>query len=184
MSPATSSLQVLYNPRRYVCRAAGLSHTTLPPFASCMCLSEDTQVEQLVKNSPASTRDVRDTVFIPGLGRSPGRRNGDPLQYSCLRIPWTEEPGGLQSTGSKELGMTEQLKHTHTLLSRFFSQCFLFLGVGDWTMGHTKSWFPDQGLNPCPLKWKCGVSTTGPPGQFRVRSFEGRLHLQCVHLRP
>ena len=33
-------------------------------------------------------------------------------------------------------------------------------------MGHTKSWFPDQGLNPCPLKWKCGVSTTGPPGQF------------------
>ena len=103
MSPATSSLQVLYNPRRYVCRAAGLSHTTLPPFASCMCLSEDTQVEQLVKNSPASTRDVRDTVFIPGLGRSPGRRNGDPLQYSCLRIPWTEEPGRLQTTGSQRV---------------------------------------------------------------------------------
>ena len=26
MSPATSSFQVLHNPRRYVCRAAGLSH--------------------------------------------------------------------------------------------------------------------------------------------------------------
>ena len=133
------------------------------------------------KESSCSTGDP---CSIPRSGRSPGEGNGNPLQYSCLRIPWTEEPGGLQSTGSKELGMTEQLKHTHTLLSRFFSQCFLFLGVGDWTMGHTKSWFPDQGLNPCPLKWKCGVSTTGPPGQFRVRSFEGRLHLQCVHLRP
>ena len=32
----------------------------------------------------------------PGLGRSPGEWNGNPLQYSCLRIPWTEEPGGLQ----------------------------------------------------------------------------------------
>ena len=93
----------LDNPRRYLCRAAGLSHTTLPPFASCMCLSEDTQVEQLVKNSPASARDARDTVFIPGLGRSPGRRNGDPLQYSCLRIPWTEEHGRLQTTGSQRV---------------------------------------------------------------------------------
>ena len=29
------------------------------------------------------------------------------------RTPWTEEPGGLQSWGYKELDMTEQLKHTH-----------------------------------------------------------------------
>ena len=33
---------------------------------------------------------------IPGSGRSPGEGNGNPLQYS-----WTEEPGGLQSTGSR-----------------------------------------------------------------------------------
>ena len=26
-----------------------------------------------------------------------GEGNGNPLQYSCLEIPWTEEPGGLQS---------------------------------------------------------------------------------------
>ena len=32
---------------------------------------------------------------IPGSGRSPGEGNGNPLQYS-----WTEEPDGLQSTGS------------------------------------------------------------------------------------
>ena len=35
----------------------------------------------VVKNPPASGRDVG---FIPGLGRSPGGGNGNPLQYSCL----------------------------------------------------------------------------------------------------
>ena len=41
-----------------------------------------------------------------GSGRSPGEGNGNPLQYSCLEIPWTEEPGGLQTMGSQELNMT------------------------------------------------------------------------------
>ena len=31
-------------------------------------------------------------------------RNGTPLQYSCLEIPWTGEPGGLQSMGSLRVG--------------------------------------------------------------------------------
>ena len=33
-----------------------------------------------------------------------GEGNGTPLQYSCLENPWTEEPGGLQSTGSLRVG--------------------------------------------------------------------------------
>ena len=37
--------------------------------------------------------------LIPGLGRSPGVRHGNPLQYSCLENPKTEEPGKLQSMG-------------------------------------------------------------------------------------
>ena len=41
---------------------------------------------------------------IPGSGRSPREGNGYPLQYSCQRIPWTEEPGGLQSMGSQRVG--------------------------------------------------------------------------------
>ena len=36
------------------------------------------------KNTPASTRDVRGLGLIPGLGRSPGEGNGNPLQCSCL----------------------------------------------------------------------------------------------------
>ena len=38
----------------------------------------------VVKNPPANAGGARDTVSIPGLGRSPGGRNGDPLQYPCL----------------------------------------------------------------------------------------------------
>ena len=38
----------------------------------------------VVKNLPASARDVRDVSLTPGSGRSPGAGNGNPLQYSCL----------------------------------------------------------------------------------------------------
>ena len=58
----------------------------------------------VVKNSSADAGDTRDTGLIPGLGRSPGEGNGNPLQYSCLEIPWTEEPGGLQSTRPQRVG--------------------------------------------------------------------------------
>ena len=30
---------------------------------------------------------VGDPDSIPGLGRSPGERNGNPVQYSCLKHP-------------------------------------------------------------------------------------------------
>ena len=41
---------------------------------------------------------------LPGLSGKPmycyqEKGSGNPLQYSCLEIPWTEEPGGLQSMG-------------------------------------------------------------------------------------
>ena len=41
----------------------------------------------VVKNTPGNAGDIRDTSSIPGLGRSPGGGNGDPIQYSCLENP-------------------------------------------------------------------------------------------------
>ena len=38
----------------------------------------------VVKNLSANAGDARDVGSIPGLGRSPGEGNGNPLQYSCL----------------------------------------------------------------------------------------------------
>ena len=41
----------------------------------------------VVKNLPVNAGDVRDTGSIPILGRSPGKGNGNPLQYFCLENP-------------------------------------------------------------------------------------------------
>ena len=41
----------------------------------------------MVKNSPTNARHTGDVGLIPGLGRSPGRGNGNPFQYSCLETP-------------------------------------------------------------------------------------------------
>ena len=47
----------------------------------------------VVKNPPADAGGARDASSIPGLGRSPGEGNGNPLQYPCWEIPLTEETG-------------------------------------------------------------------------------------------
>ena len=38
----------------------------------------------MVKNMPAMAGDLRDSVWIPGLARSPGGGHGNPVQCSCL----------------------------------------------------------------------------------------------------
>ena len=61
----------------------------------------------VVKNSPANAGDLKDAGSVPGSGRSCGGEHGNPLLYSCLENPWTEEPGGLQSVGLQESDTTE-----------------------------------------------------------------------------
>ena len=39
---------------------------------------------------------------------------------------------------------------------------FYFIFLTEW---HAESWFHDQGLNLCPLRWKHGFLTTGLPGR-------------------
>ena len=50
------------------------------------------EVAPVVKNLPASSGDARDVGSIPGLGRSPGLGNGNPLHYSCLENPMDRRP--------------------------------------------------------------------------------------------
>jgi len=45
----------------------------------------------MVKNFPANAGDTRDIDLIPGLGRSPGIRNDNLLQCSCLENPVDRE---------------------------------------------------------------------------------------------
>ena len=69
----------------------------------------------VVKNLPASAGDPRDKGSIPRSGRSPGVGNGNPLKYSCLENPWTEEPDGLLPMGYSPWGPKEPdvTKHAH-----------------------------------------------------------------------
>ena len=57
----------------------------------------------MVKNPPANPGDIRDTGSIPGSGRSPGGGHGTHSSILAWRIPWTEEPGRLQSIGSQRV---------------------------------------------------------------------------------
>ena len=54
--------------------------------------------------------------FNPWIGKIPGEGNGYPLQYSCLKNPWTEEPGGLWSTGSQRVGHDWACTHEATFI--------------------------------------------------------------------
>ena len=55
------------------------------------------------KESACSAGDLGS---IPGSERSPGEGNGKPSSVFAWRIPWTEEPGGLQSTGPQDQSQT------------------------------------------------------------------------------
>ena len=55
-------------------------------------------------DSRESACNVGELGSTPGSGRSPGKGNDNPLQYSCLVIPWMEKPSRLQSTGLQRVG--------------------------------------------------------------------------------
>ena len=57
----------------------------------------------VVKNLPDNPGDIREMGLIPGLGRSPEEGMATHSNILAWRIPWTEEPGRLQSTGSQRV---------------------------------------------------------------------------------
>ena len=82
-------------------------------FVCLFVLLKSSLVAQMVKKKKKSVCNSRDLGFIPGSGRSPGEGNGNPLCNFALRIPWTEEPCGLQSTGSQRVRHA-WVTNTHT----------------------------------------------------------------------
>ena len=68
----------------------------------------------MVKNPPADAEDMRDVGST--LGQEDPLEEGMATHSSILawRIPWTEKPGRLQSTGSQRVGHDLATEHTHT----------------------------------------------------------------------
>ena len=59
----------------------------------------------MVKHPPANAGDAGDLGLIPGSGKSPGGRDGNPLQYSCLENPlgrngWWATVHGVAKSGT------------------------------------------------------------------------------------
>ena len=74
----------------------------------CCCLDKVSLVAQMVKNLPA----VQETR-VRSLGWKDALEKGMATESNILawRIPWTEEPGGLQPMGSQESDTNDQLTH-------------------------------------------------------------------------
>ena len=84
-----------------------------PTIYVLMCLLHysDTHLRLIVTNLkqgfPGSS-DIKESAYnagdlgsIPGLGRSPGGGNGNPLQFLAWRTPWTEKEASSSITGVK-----------------------------------------------------------------------------------
>ena len=112
-------------------------------------------------------------VVEPEPTSSPGN-----LQF---QVPWAAAPacqqmpstGGFCTSPSRQFSLGQGLVFSpdSSLLSRFEMDglpilfiyfYFYFFGCASRRAG---SYFPDQALNLCPLQWKRGVLTTGPPGK-------------------
>ena len=61
----------------------------------------------------ANAGDVRDPGSIPRSGRSPGRGHATHSSIPAWRIPWTEEPGRLQSRVAQSRTQLKRLSTAH-----------------------------------------------------------------------
>ena len=92
---------------------------------ACLCFSllggkyENTwasQVVLMIKNPPANKAEARDPGLIPGSGRSPGKGNGNTLQYSYLENPMNRGSWWVTIHSFAESNTTEHTVHMRTKL--------------------------------------------------------------------
>ena len=78
----------------------------------CSAMSGASQVALVVKNPPANAGDIRDASSVPGLGRSPGERNGN---YSSIVAHEQRSLVGYTPRGCRESDTTEAIYHAQIL---------------------------------------------------------------------
>ena len=94
-------------------------------FLVCICrknlIHKVCSIAMYLSDHEESACNAGDPGPIPWSGRSPGGGNGNLLQILAWRIPWTEEPGRLQSTGSQRVRHDWVINIFTFLISQFFS---------------------------------------------------------------
>ena len=89
------------------------------------------QVVLVIKNLSVSVGDIRDPGSIPGLGKSSGGGNGNPLQYTCLENPMDRRAQrGYSPWGRKELDRAEQLTLPLFSPTGKYVQCLVITSKG------------------------------------------------------
>ena len=97
--PSLSSL-----PSSFFYKAFSLSPSAVLQWCTSSCFALYLSLQGGGSDGKESACTAADLGSIGGSGRSPGEGHGNPLQYSCWRIPWTKKPGGLQSMGLQRVG--------------------------------------------------------------------------------
>jgi len=93
-------------------------------------------------------------LFLFSMGREEPLEKEMTTHPSVLawRIPWTEEPGGLQPMGSQ---MTEQLSRHHATYCAFYLRCLFIVLYPNWSVNSKKEFYCSclemnpQGLQEC-----------------------------------
>ena len=87
------------------------------------------------KESAYNAGAIGDISSISGLGRSPGGGHSNPLQYSCLENPWTEEPDRPQSIKLQRIGHNQATQHAPRGIEGQIWETSNFVSTG------SKSWW-------------------------------------------
>ena len=107
LSESSCFLSVVYKALLHLTPSL-ISYKIVGAFSSPLCHIEwASQVALVVKSPPDNAGEVRDAGSIPGLGRFPGGRHGNSLQYSCLENPMDRRAWQAIVHRVTELYMTE-----------------------------------------------------------------------------
>ena len=107
--------------KNHVCFVHSVSSALTTIFSSLQVLSVDFPMAQTVKHLPATWE-----TWVQPLGQEDllEKKMASHSSFLAWEIPWTEEPGRLQSIGCKESNMTEWL--TLWILEDVFSEPFIW----------------------------------------------------------
>ena len=126
------------NAMRFAFKMANLANVV---FYIYILLLQASQMALVIKNPLVNAGDIRDTGLIPGLGRSPGDGNGNPLQSSCLENPmdrgaWRATVRGVATESDTTERLSNKNKFTYYSLSFRTRKPGMLQSTGLQRIGH------------------------------------------------
>ena len=159
-------VQVLKSPNKLIWRSRIVGKTL---WIKAVANSGASQVLLVVKNLFANAGHLRDADSIPGLGRSLGVGNGNPLQYSYLKNSMDRRAWQAISMRLQRVGLDwSNLAHTH-MPQAWLKGCRCWVwAVCSWALQH---------LSICLSSWQLLAQLLHPQKALWKHPFWGQLEL-------